>query len=86
MATISLEQVARASLTEHQLGFYRMVIDRQSDQILGATLVGPQAGELAQIFLAHMEAGSSWHVLEESMHVHPTYAEGLPVLARQFCE
>ncbi len=85
-ATIPLTQVARASLTGHELGFYRMVIDRQSDQILGATLVGPQAGELAQIFLAHMEAGSTWHVLEESMHVHPTYAEGLPVLARQFCE
>ena len=84
-ATIPLTHVARAGLTGHKRGFYRMVVDAQDDKILGATLVGPQAGEVAQILLAHMEAGSTWQVVERTTHVHPSYAEGLPTLARQFC-
>ena len=84
-ATVPLTHVARARLTGHTRGFYRMVVDAESDKILGATLVGPQAGEVAQILLAHMEAGSTWQVVERTTHVHPSYAEGLPTLARQFC-
>jgi dihydrolipoamide dehydrogenase len=29
-----------------------------------------------------MEAGSTWQVLERSVHIHPAYAEALPSLAR----
>lgn len=83
-ATLGLESVSRARLTGAGAGFYRMVIDTETDKILGATLVGPACGELVHVFIAHMEAGSTWQVLEQSVHVHPTYAEGLPVLAREF--
>lgn len=85
-ATLPLENVTRANLTEAEPGFYRMVIDRQSGKILGATLAGPAAGELVHVFMAHIEAGSTWRVLEQSVHVHPTFAEGLPVLARKFAD
>jgi dihydrolipoamide dehydrogenase len=37
---------------------------------------------LIHVILAHMEAGSTWRVLERSVHVHPTFSEGLPSLAR----
>lgn len=84
--TMSLENVSRARLSGAGEGFYRMVIDRKSDRILGATLVGPAAGELLHVFMAYMEAGATWHVLEQSVHVHPTFAEGLPTLARQFAD
>lgn len=80
---LPLSQVARAYLSEQSRGFYRMVVDRDTDKILGATLAGPQAAELIHVFIAHMEAGSTWHVLDRSVHIHPTFAEGLPSLARQ---
>ncbi len=83
-AQMPLSRVTRSHLTGRDEGFYRMVIDADTDKIVGATLVGPQAGELIHVFIAHMQAGSTWQVLEQSVHVHPTYAEGLPVLARQF--
>lgn len=83
-ATIPLTQAARASLTDESLGFYRMVVDSDSDKILGATLAGPQAGELIHVFMALMGAGATWQTLERAMYVHPTYGEALPVLARQF--
>lgn len=84
VATLPLESVARAAATAHQQGFYRMVVDQENGRILGATLVSPQAAELVHVFLALMEAGATWRVLERSQHIHPTYAEGLPTLARKF--
>jgi pyruvate/2-oxoglutarate dehydrogenase complex dihydrolipoamide dehydrogenase (E3) component len=80
--TLELENVARAIEWNETNGFYRMVVDTTSNAILGATLVGYEAGELVHVFLAHMEAGSTWQKLEQSVHIHPTYAEALPSLAR----
>lgn len=80
--TLPLEQVAHAIEYGETNGFYRLVVDRKSDEILGATLVGESAGELVHIILAHMESGSRWQILAGSVHAHPTYAEGLPTLAR----
>ncbi len=80
--TLPLDQVAHAIQYGETNGFYRLVVDRKSDEILGATFVGDTAGELIHVILAHMEAGSRWQILAGSVHVHPTYAEGLPTLAR----
>ncbi|MBV8602555.1 MAG: dihydrolipoyl dehydrogenase, partial [Candidatus Eremiobacteraeota bacterium] len=64
-------------------GFYRLVVDAKTDAILGATLVGYEAGEIVHTILAHMQAGSTWHALDQSVHIHPTFNEALPTLARQ---
>jgi pyruvate/2-oxoglutarate dehydrogenase complex dihydrolipoamide dehydrogenase (E3) component len=80
--TLELENVARAIEWNETNGFYRMIVETRTNAILGATLVGYEAGELVHVFLAHMEAGSTWQKLEQSVHIHPTYAEGLPSLAR----
>jgi pyruvate/2-oxoglutarate dehydrogenase complex dihydrolipoamide dehydrogenase (E3) component len=80
--TLPLEQVARAYELGQTDGFFRLVVDPDDGSILGATLVGPEAAELVHVLLAHMEAGSSWRVLERSVHIHPAFAEGLPSLAR----
>jgi len=37
---------------------------------------------LIHVILAHMQAGSTWRVIEQSVHIHPTFAEGIPSLAR----
>jgi dihydrolipoamide dehydrogenase len=77
-----MAHIARAIEWGHDLGFYRMVIDRDTDKILGATLVGYEAGEIVHVFLSLMEAGATWQLLEQSVHIHPTYGEALPSLAR----
>ena len=80
--TLPLSQVARGIEWNLMSGFYRLVVDAGSNKILGATLVGYEAGELVHVILAHMEAGSTWQLLDNSVHIHPTFAEGLPSLAR----
>jgi dihydrolipoamide dehydrogenase len=81
--TLQLSDVARGPEWSLEDGFFRLVVAPQSDAILGATFVGYEAGELIHVILAHMEARSTWRVLERSVHVHPTFCEGLPTLARQ---
>lgn len=80
--TLPMSQIARAIEWGHDLGFYRMVIDSDTDKILGATLVGYETAELVHVFLSLMEAGATWQLLERSVHIHPTYGEALPSLAR----
>ena len=81
---LPLSDVARAIEWGQERGFYRMVIDADTDKIIGATLVGYEAAEIVHVFIAHMQAGSTWKTLDESVHIHPTYCEGLPTLARKF--
>ncbi|WP_392533448.1 dihydrolipoyl dehydrogenase family protein [Nostoc sp. C117] len=80
--TLPMNQIARAIEWGHDLGFYRMVIDTDTNKILGATLVGYETAELVHVFLSLMEAGGTWQLLERSVHIHPTYGEALPSLAR----
>jgi pyruvate/2-oxoglutarate dehydrogenase complex dihydrolipoamide dehydrogenase (E3) component len=80
--TLPLSRVARAIEWDLERGFFRLVVDRSTDRILGATFVGYEAGELIHIILTHIEAGSTWQALDRAMHIHPTFAEGLPTLAR----
>jgi pyruvate/2-oxoglutarate dehydrogenase complex dihydrolipoamide dehydrogenase (E3) component len=80
--TLPMTHVARAIEWGHDLGFYRLVVDQDTDQILGATLVGYETAELVHVFLSLMEAKATWRLLEQSVHIHPTYGEALPSLAR----
>lgn len=80
--TLPITKIARAIEWGHEFGFFRLVVDAGNDKILGATMVGYETAELVHVILAHMEAGSTWRVLERSVHIHPTYGEGLPSLAR----
>ncbi|BAZ09151.1 FAD-dependent pyridine nucleotide-disulfide oxidoreductase [Calothrix sp. NIES-4071] len=80
--TLPMAHIARSIEWGHDLGFYRMVIDTHTNLILGATLVGYETAELVHVFLSLMEAGATWQVLEQSVHIHPTYGEALPSLAR----
>jgi pyruvate/2-oxoglutarate dehydrogenase complex dihydrolipoamide dehydrogenase (E3) component len=80
--TLDLSQIARASETGQVQGFFRLVVDEATERILGATLVSPCAAELIHVIIAHKEADAPWQLLEESMYIHPSFAEGLPSLAR----
>jgi dihydrolipoamide dehydrogenase len=80
--TLPMSSIARAVEWGHDIGYYRLVVDDDTETIVGATLVGYEAGEVIHAIVAHMEAGSTWRVLDRSVHIHPTYGEALPSLAR----
>ena len=57
---------------------------RRLKATLGGTLVGPEAAKLIHVFVALMQAGATWHTLARSVHIHPTFADGLQTLGTQF--
>jgi dihydrolipoamide dehydrogenase len=56
-------------------GFVKILADDQSDRVLGAHILGPDAGTLiAEIALA-MEFGASAEDVARTCHAHPTLNE-----------
>ncbi|MEJ7634328.1 FAD-dependent oxidoreductase [Aeromicrobium sp.] len=74
--TIQHAEVDRAITDDRTVGFSRLVLDRRG-RIVGATLVGPRAGEtLAELVLAARH-GLRARDLAGSMHAYPTYGDGV---------
>lgn len=76
VATMPFGHVARAIESGLTAGVMKVLVDPNDERILGAAIVGDQAGELIHIFAVLMEAGASARTLVDVQAAHPTYAEG----------
>jgi dihydrolipoamide dehydrogenase len=56
-------------------GYVKIIADAQTDRILGAQILGPNAGELISEVVTHMEYGGSSEDLARTIHAHPTLSE-----------
>ena len=77
VATLPWSAIARAIETDETAGVVKVVIDAKTDRVLGATLVGADAGELVHVFSVLMQAGGSARAIVDTEFAHPTFAEGL---------
>jgi pyruvate/2-oxoglutarate dehydrogenase complex dihydrolipoamide dehydrogenase (E3) component len=77
IATMPFGNVARAIETDERAGILRVLVDPRTERILGASIVGAEAGELIHVFVALMQAGAPASALVEMEAVHPSFAEGL---------
>lgn len=55
--------------------FMKLVVDAETDKVLGCHMVGPEAGELVQGLAIAMKAGATKQHFDETIGVHPTAAE-----------
>lgn len=53
----------------------KLVVDAETDRLLGVHMVGPEAGEIVQGFVAALKAGATKQVLDSAIGIHPTVAE-----------
>jgi len=58
-------------------GFVKIIADAKTDRILGAQIVGYNAGEIISEVVTHMEYGGSAEDLGRTIHAHPTVSESL---------
>ena len=77
VATMPFGSVARAIEIDETAGILKVLVDPKSERLLGATIVGAEAGELIHMFLALMEAKGSVRAIVDAEMVHPAFAEGL---------
>ncbi len=80
VATMEFGRVARAIEIDETAGTMKLLLDPATERILGAFLVGAEAGELIHVFTALMRAGASARAVVDAEFVHPTFAEGLQSL------
>ena len=72
--------IARAVETDETAGQMKVLVDPKTERVLGAALVGAEAGELIHVFVALMQAGASARAIVDAEFVHPTFSEGVQSL------
>jgi len=55
----------------------KLIVDADSRKVVGAHILGPDAGEMAQLLAIPMKAGCTKEDFDRTMAVHPTAAEEL---------
>ncbi len=59
---------------------YKLVVDGETDRLLGAHLIGPEAPEILQVFAIAVKAGLTKAQIDETVALHPTMAEELVLM------
>ena len=72
--------VARAVEKGETQGFMRVLVDADTKEILGASILGPGGDEAIHSILDLMYAKAPYTILQRAMHIHPTVSELLPTI------
>jgi pyruvate/2-oxoglutarate dehydrogenase complex dihydrolipoamide dehydrogenase (E3) component len=75
-----MTRVARAIEKGETQGFMRILVDRDSKEILGASLLGTGCDEAVHAILDLMYAKAPYTVMQRAMHIHPTVSELVPTV------
>ena len=68
---------ARARAMNSTDGFVKILADRKTDRLLGAHIIGPDAGTLIAELATAMEFGASAEDVARICHAHPTLSEAV---------
>jgi pyruvate/2-oxoglutarate dehydrogenase complex dihydrolipoamide dehydrogenase (E3) component len=75
-----MSRVSRAVEKGETNGLMKILVDAQSQEILGAAVLGTGGDEVIHCVLDTMYAEAPYPVLRWSMHIHPTVCEYIPGL------
>ena len=77
VAKMPMSSVARALEVDETRGFMKVLIDRSSDQIIGAAILGLEGGEIMSMLQIAMMGKLPYTALRDATFAHPTLAESL---------
>jgi probable pyridine nucleotide-disulfide oxidoreductase len=80
VAKLPMTAVPRARTNGAMRGFMKVVVDAHSDQILGFTMLGTNAGEVVTAVQMAMIARLPYTAVRDSIIAHPLISEGLNLL------
>lgn len=80
---IPMGWVARAIERDETAGLMKLIVDAETDRILGAAILATEGGELVQLLGAVMLAGAPYTLLKGAVYIHPTLAEGFWTLMEE---
>ena len=77
VAKLPMTSVARAIEMSETRGFMKAIVDADTHQILGCTILGIEGGEIMSMLQIAMMGKLPYPVLREAIFAHPTLAESL---------
>jgi pyruvate/2-oxoglutarate dehydrogenase complex dihydrolipoamide dehydrogenase (E3) component len=75
-----MARVGRARERSETQGFMKVLIDAESEKILGAAMLGIGGDEIVHSILDIMYAGASYKTIQRAMPIHPTVSELIPTM------
>ena len=84
VARMPMNSVARALEVDETRGLMKAVVDAETEEILGATVLGIEGGEVMAVFQMAMMGRVKYGVLRDGVFAHPTLAESLNNLFLHF--
>ena len=81
VVSIGFDQTARSIIDGHAEGFCKLIVDRESRQVVGCHVVGERAVDIAQVAYVAMQGGVDVVHLAQMPLSFPTYAGMIPRVA-----
>jgi pyruvate/2-oxoglutarate dehydrogenase complex dihydrolipoamide dehydrogenase (E3) component len=78
-----MTRVGRAVEKGETQGFMKVVVDADTDEILGAAILGVGGDEAIHCILDVMSAKAPYTTLSRTMHIHPTVSELIPTMLQE---
>ncbi len=86
IAKMPMTSVARAMETSRTSGFMKALVDPETEQILGAAVLGEEGGEIMSMIEIAMMGKLKYTELRDGIFAHPLYAEALNNLFSSFAD
>jgi pyruvate/2-oxoglutarate dehydrogenase complex dihydrolipoamide dehydrogenase (E3) component len=80
IGTRPMTRVGRAVEKGETAGFMKILVDAETKQILGASILGTGGDEAIHCILDVMYARAPYTVLQRAVHIHPTVSELIPTV------
>ena len=80
IATRPMTRVGRAVEKSETQGFMKVLVDAETERILGAAILGVGGDEIIHSILDVMYADAPYTVIRRAVHIHPTVAELIPTM------
>lgn len=77
VAKIPVESIPKSKILGNTVGFYKVIVDADTNLILGAVLFGEESHEVINIIATAMIGKLPYQLLENQVYTHPTMAEAL---------
>jgi pyruvate/2-oxoglutarate dehydrogenase complex dihydrolipoamide dehydrogenase (E3) component len=78
-----MTRVGRAREFGETRGFIKIIVDAETDLILGAAILGLSGDEVIHTLLDTMYAKQPYTVISRAVHIHPTVAELIPTVLQE---
>lgn len=78
-----MARVGRAVEKGETQGFMKVVVDAETEQILGAAILGVGGDEVVHAILDIMSAKKPYTAISRTMHIHPTVSELVPTILQE---